>query len=134
MGVVFVVSLIGTFFFGNIFARYLWMSPLFHAIGGSLTAWLWLAVYRAAQGRYMVHISPKWVLSIMLIWGVICIGVAWEVWELFLDNYTSVTIQYSVTDTLLDLVFDGIGAILFVCIWYTRAPKDERNSDIRRIR
>ncbi|PSQ03804.1 hypothetical protein BRC92_06025 [Halobacteriales archaeon QS_4_69_31] len=99
-----------------------WWDHMTHALSSSVVAGVGYATVRAidehAEG---VVLPPKFVFVFILLF-VLAFGVLWEVLEFgiglaadFLGAETVLT-QYGLEDTLLDLVFDTVGAVV-VATW-----------------
>jgi hypothetical protein len=87
-----------------------WFDILMHGIGGIAVGFF--------MGALLVRFKPV-VLShhglyiILVVGGALFVGLAWESIELFLDLYMKAQVhQLSVSDTILDLVMDGVGAYI----------------------
>lgn len=73
-----------------------------HFMGGFFIGLLWMFVFPPKD------LSFKSILKIIL--GVLFIGILWEVFEVFLNNYT-VQNPFDMIDTLSDIFFDFVGGI-----------------------
>jgi hypothetical protein len=102
---------------GVVFARAgifdLWygVSPIMHALGGFVTAWtMWMLIWykRVGQLQYPRYVRVSTTIGVVLI-----IGIVWEWHELVLELWTGTNHILGVTDTLLDLTMDGVGALVY---------------------
>lgn len=87
-------------------------SPIMHALGGFVTAWtVWHALKLALPTRAL----PKHPLirTLCVLGGVLLIGVLWEWYELILDILYDTGHIPGVGDTLIDLLMDSVGALVY---------------------
>jgi len=123
----------------------LWLTSavFFHAIGSAglytlipswdtLTHTLSATVVAAAGYTTLraIHIHadsvhlPPWAMFSLTVVFVLAMGVVWEILEFFVDRSArllgldTVPAQHGIDDTIVDLVFDGVGAVL-VAAWGT---------------
>lgn len=81
-----------------------WVFEVSHFIGGFLLA-----------GLFSNFISS----SFRIVAGVLIVGILWELWELFVDRQPRLRKKFNqgpitLPDTILDLVLDLTGAIIFI--------------------
>lgn len=108
----------------NFYASVWWYDHVTHALSSSLVAAAGYATARAVdEHREELYFPPKFVFAFILS-ATLAFGVGWEIVE-FAVGTASTTLtstpaltQYGVGDTMLDLVFDAIGAVI-VAIWGT---------------
>ena len=119
------VYLIGLYFtyIYPAFELFVWMSPLMHTLGGLVTAFTFDQFYRQCSVRWKVCIEPVGVYMMYLIAMTVCVGVAWEIYEYLHDVFFVSVWQPGVGDTLLDLVMDTVGAVLYTFFFLTIEPK-----------
>lgn len=99
-----------------------WWDNLTHALSSSIVAAVGYATARSfdeyAEG---VSLPPKF-MTVFILLFVLAFGVLWEVIEFVLAEAaailgtSAVLTQYGLEDTMLDLVFDTVGAII-VALW-----------------
>jgi hypothetical protein len=98
-----------------------WYDHLTHALSASIVAAVGYASARAVDvHRADVYLPPTFTFVFILLF-VLAFGVLWEVLEFAvggLGTYLGATIltQYGLEDTMLDLVFDLVGAVI-VATW-----------------
>ena len=99
-----------------------WWDHMTHALSASVVAAAGYATVRAIdEHSEKVHLPSKFVAVIILLF-VLAFGVLWELLEFALGiaaeqlGSASVLTQYGVYDTLWDLVYNSIGAVL-VALW-----------------
>ncbi|QSG08383.1 putative membrane protein [Halapricum desulfuricans] len=99
-----------------------WWDHATHALSASVVAAAGYATVRAIdEHSEKVHLPSKFVAAIILLF-VLAFGVLWELLEFALGiaadqlGTSSVLTQYGVYDTLWDLVYNSIGAVL-VALW-----------------
>ena len=101
-----------------------WWDHLTHALSSSLVAATGYAVARALdEHNEDIYLPPKFMFAFLLLF-VLAFGVLWEVLEFAITGTASVfgtqavLTVYGVHDTLLDLVFNTVGAVV-VAVWGT---------------
>lgn len=108
----------------NFYTTVWWWDHLTHALSSSIVAAIGYTTVRALDRHSAeIDVPPKFMFVFILMF-VLAFGVAWEVLEFSITlvaaatgNATILT-QFGLSDTMLDLVFDTIGAIV-VAIWGT---------------
>jgi hypothetical protein len=108
----------------NFYASIWWWDHVTHALSSSLVAAVGYTTVRALD-RHSEEISiPPRFMFVFILLFVMAFGVAWEVLEFTITlvatatgNATILT-QFGLDDTMLDLVFDTIGAVV-VAVWGT---------------
>jgi hypothetical protein len=108
----------------NLYATIPWWDHLTHTLSASVVAAVGYATARSfdehAQG---VDLPPRFMFVFILVF-VLAFGVLWEVIEFALDELSALTgttailSQHGLEDTMLDLVFDSVGAVV-VALWGT---------------
>jgi hypothetical protein len=108
----------------NFYKSIWWWDHLTHALSSSIVAAIGYTTVRALDRHSEeIYVPPRFMFVFILLF-VLAFGVAWEVLEfaitLAAEAMGSETIltQFGLGDTMLDLVFDTIGAIV-VAIWGT---------------
>jgi hypothetical protein len=101
-----------------------WYDHVTHALSASIVAAAGYAGARAIdEHREDIYLPPRFMFVFVLSF-VLAVGVLWEVIEFAVGGLASVVgaesalTQYGLEDTMLDLVFNTIGAIV-VAIWGT---------------
>ncbi|WP_122089563.1 hypothetical protein [Halalkalicoccus subterraneus] len=113
----------------NLYRTVWWWDHLTHGLSASVVAAVGYAAARAVDLHTEdVHLPPRFMFVFILLF-VLAFGVFWEVIEFALGSigpalgFGSVLTQYGLEDTMLDLVFNTIGAIV-VAIWGTSHLND----------
>lgn len=102
-----------------------WWDSLTHTLSATVVAGVGYATVRAVDEHTRAVYLPPQFLSFFILVVTLAFGVFWEVLEFSMRGVTdilgiqAVLIQYSLEDTLTDLVFDAVGAIL-VALFGTR--------------
>jgi len=106
-----------------------WWDHMTHALSSSVVAGVGYATVRALdQHSEDIHLPPKFVFVFILLF-VLAYGVFWEILEFGLAEGAAllgtdtVLTQYGLTDSLLDLLFNSIGAVV-VALWGTAYLND----------
>lgn len=109
---------------GNLYATIGWYDHLTHTLSASVVAATgYITVRSIDEHAAEVSLPPKFAFVFVLLF-VLAFGVLWEVLEFVLAEAASrigakpVLTQHGLGDTMLDLVFDTIGAVV-VAIWGT---------------
>lgn len=90
---------------------------LLHFLGGASMAYflhgilLWLAA--------RISLSPKWISYLIAFTGACTVAVFWEFGEAASDHWLGTHVQQSLTETMLDLFYGVLGAILMICLLAT---------------
>jgi hypothetical protein len=99
-----------------------WWDHLTHALSASVVAGVGYAAVRALDEHSEAVVLPRRFVFVFILLFVIAFGVAWEVLEFLLAEGAalvgsqSVLTQYGLEDTMLDLTFDIVGAVV-VASW-----------------
>ena len=108
----------------NFYKSIWWWDHLTHALSSSIVAAIGYTTVRALDRHSEdIYVPPRFMFVFILMF-VLAFGVAWEVLEFTITlaaeatgNATILT-QFGLGDTMLDLVFDTVGAVV-VAIWGT---------------
>jgi len=108
----------------NFYVSIWWWDHLTHALSSSIVAAVGYTTVRALDRHSAeLYLPPRFMFVFILLF-VLAFGVAWEVLEfsitLAAELFGSDTVltQFGLGDTMLDLVFDTIGAVV-VAVWGT---------------
>ncbi|SEW32164.1 hypothetical protein [Natrinema salifodinae] len=106
----------------NLYRQVWWWDHMTHALSASLVAGAGYATVRAidehAEGVYL----PRKFVSLFILLFVVAFGVLWEILEFAIAlsaeafGFDAVLTQYGLGDTMLDFVFNSIGALV-VALW-----------------
>ena len=102
----------------NVYQQIFWWDHLTHALSASIVAGAGYATVRAIQDRVEDVEFPPRIEFILIVVLVIAFGVLWEVAEFAIAELSlalgaePVLTQYGVGDTMLDLLFDAVGAVI----------------------
>jgi hypothetical protein len=101
-----------------------WWDHLTHALSSSVVAGVGYATARALDVHSeRIYLPPQFMFVFILLF-VLAFGVFWEVIEFAIGllaevaGTRTVLTQYGLEDTMLDLIFDAIGAVV-VAVWGT---------------
>jgi len=87
-----------------------WFDILMHGLGGIVVGLFMAALLVKVKPVLKKHLG---LFIFLILAGTVLVGLLWESLELFLDLYMKTTIhQPSVSDTILDLIMDGAGALV----------------------
>jgi len=108
----------------NFYVSIWWWDHLTHALSSSIVAAVGYTTVRALDRHSDdLYLPPRFMFVFILLF-VLAFGVAWEVLEFSITlaaellGSDTVLTQFGLGDTMLDLVFDTIGAVV-VAIWGT---------------
>ncbi len=83
-----------------------------HAMSSSLIAALGF-VFVVALDRYVESIYlPRGFLALFIVMFTMAMGVSWEIMEYVVDGATGSNMQYSLSDTMVDLLFDSFAGFI----------------------
>ncbi|WP_146417419.1 hypothetical protein [Haloarcula hispanica] len=108
----------------NFYVTIWWWDHFTHALSSSVVAAVGYTTVRALDEHTDEISIPSRFMFVFLLLFVMAFGVLWEVIEFSITLAASATgndtilTQFGLSDTMLDLVFDAIGAII-VAIWGT---------------
>jgi len=109
---------------GNFYQNLPWWDKVTHTLSSSIVAAAGYITARAFdEHSEAVRLTPRFMFAFILI-VTLAFGVFWEVIEFVIGEASArfgtgtVLTQYGLGDTMLDLVFDTVGAIL-VAVWGT---------------
>jgi len=109
---------------GNFYSTLPWWDKVTHTLSSSIVAGAGYTTARAFDEHAdSVSLPPRFMFVFILI-ITLAFGVFWEVIEFVIGEAAALTgsdavlTQYGLTDTMLDLVFDTIGAVV-VAVWGT---------------
>ncbi|MFB6309268.1 MAG: hypothetical protein ABEH35_08060 [Haloarculaceae archaeon] len=109
---------------GSFYRSLPWWDHMTHALSSSLVAAVGYTTVRALDEHSdTVEFPPRFVFVFILLF-VLAFGVLWEVIEFVIGEAAAmaggapVLTQYGLGDTMLDLVFDTVGAVI-VAVWGT---------------
>ena len=109
---------------GTVYQSIWWWDHITHALSASLVGAAGYATVRAIDEHVGDLAFPPRFAFAFILTVTLAFGVAWEIVEFAIGGLTSIIgvsatlIQYSVHDTILDLVFNIIGAVI-VALWGT---------------
>jgi hypothetical protein len=107
----------------NIYNFVPWWDHLTHTLSSSIVAAVGYTTARAFdEHSKMVRLPPQFTFAFILV-VTLAFGVFWEVIEFAIGEIAALTggavlTQYGLRDTMLDLVFDTVGAVV-VAVWGT---------------
>ena len=107
----------------NIYSFVPWWDHLTHTLSSSIVAAVGYTTARAFdEHSKMVRLPPQFTFAFILV-VTLAFGVFWEVVEFAIGEIAALTggavlTQYGLRDTMLDLVFDTVGAVV-VAVWGT---------------
>jgi hypothetical protein len=99
-----------------------WWDKLTHFLSTGLIAGFgFIGIVIADKYLPSIYLPPRF-LPFFIIIFVMAMGVFWEVVEYFLDALFGTRMQYSLSDTVMDLVFNLAGAVAVAIIgpWYLK--------------
>jgi len=92
--------------------RFWWWDKLTHFLSASLIAGFGF-IFIVIIDKYVDTIYlPQRMLSFFIIVFVLAMGVVWEIFEFGFDVFLGTRMQYSLDDTVMDLVFDLLGGLV----------------------
>jgi hypothetical protein len=106
----------------NLYSTVWWWDHLTHALSASVVAAAGYATVRAVDEHSGPVTIPPTFISVFILVFVLAFGVLWELLEFFLGlavdrlGMTNILTQYGTEDTLKDLLFNSIGAVV-VAVW-----------------
>jgi hypothetical protein len=108
----------------NLYGQEWWFDHVTHALSSSVVAAVGYSTARALDEHSPDIHLPRRFMFVYIVLFVIAFGVVWEVIEFGLGELarlqgnTALLTQHGLDDSMLDLVFDSVGAVI-VAIWGT---------------
>ncbi len=93
--------------FYGFYDRISWWDHLTHAMSASLVAALGLVFVVSIDRYYESIYLPRPFLAFFIVMFTMAFGVMWELMEFGIDGLTGSLMQYSLDDSMLDMLFDG---------------------------
>jgi hypothetical protein len=122
----------------NLYASVWWYDHVTHALSASVVAAAGYATARAVDLHSPeVRLPPRFMFAFILLLT-LAFGVFWEVIEFTIGEAAAVLggepvlTQYGLDDSMLDLVFDAVGAVV-VAVWGTAYLTDVAGAIARRL-
>lgn len=101
----FIAPLSATFFGYTMESSVLGEDKLFHVAGGAVLAWFAAILYRGKiQGRLL--------FALAIVSFAVAVGALWEVYEWVLLVMKNDTMHMTLTDSMLDIIADTVGAVV----------------------
>ncbi len=106
----------------GVYVRVGWWDHLTHALSGSLVAGVGYSTAVALDEHSDAVSFPRRFLFVYVLVFTLAFGVLWEVLEFAsrgiatVAGWGPVLVQYGLEDTMLDLMFDAVGALAFAAI------------------
>ncbi|MBN1678604.1 MAG: hypothetical protein JW880_08720 [Candidatus Thermoplasmatota archaeon] len=126
--------------FYGFYDRVSWWDNITHAMSASLVASLGL-VFLVSIDRYYESIQlPRPFIAFFIVMFTMAFGVLWELVEFATDELTGSLMQYSLDDTMLDLMFDGFAGFFVAAATtqyiFKRTPQEKfaESFDVEAIR
>jgi hypothetical protein len=122
----------------NLYASVWWYDHVTHALSASVVAAAGYATARAIDLHSAeIRLPPRFMFVFILL-VTLAFGVLWEVIEFTIGEAAALTgsdavlTQYGLDDSMLDLVFDSVGAVI-VAVWGTAYLSDVAGAIARRL-
>lgn len=93
--------------FAGFYDRIIWWDHLTHAMSASLVASLGLVFVVSIDRYYESIFLPRPFLAFFIVMFTMAFGVIWELVEFMMDELTGSLMQYSLDDSMHDMMFDG---------------------------
>ncbi|MFB1063885.1 hypothetical protein [Natrinema sp. H-ect4] len=106
----------------TLYSQVWWWDHMTHALSASLVAGVGYATVRALHEHAAGIYFPRRFVAVFILLFVLAFGVLWEILEFVIAlsadalGVKAVLTQYGLEDTMLDFVFNSIGAIV-VALW-----------------
>lgn len=99
--------------------KYAWLDEFLHFVSGILVALLGFLLVYIIYYRKGIITSPRFI-AITTFFFSLAVAALWEIFEFLMDTFLGLNMQLgSLTDTMLDLTFDCIGAVITsICVYY----------------
>lgn len=101
-----------------------------HFVGGFSIAWMAHIFFGGLKARGVVPVLPAWLNRYLLISSVFVAGVVWEFYEWASDSFLGTTTQFTIPETMGDLLMDVSGGALFLAILFVIGLNKNRRGQI----
>lgn len=114
----------------GLYDRTWWWDHLTHALSAAVVTSVAYATVSALDNHHEDLVLPAHFLAVFLLTSTLALGVLWETLEFVardlgtLIGAEPVLVVYGVSDTLLDLVFDAVGALIVGVVGVHRLGSD----------
>jgi hypothetical protein len=118
--------------FSGLYDSVEWWDHLTHITSATLIAVLGLVVVVSID-KYTDSIDlPRVFLALFIVMFTMAVGVFWELMEYANDQLMGSHLQYSLDDTMVDLLFDGFGGFIVAAFgsYYLRNASDEHFAEV----
>jgi len=95
-----------------------WWDKLTHFISAGLISILGFTILLTITRLSDSLFIPRIVIPIILLLFILATGVVWEIFEFFCDMILGTNMQYSLEDTVYDMMFNTVGAIFASALGY----------------
>jgi hypothetical protein len=100
------------------YAKLWWWDIVLHTGSGLALGLAGFLIMYTLDRKSMIKASPVWIAIFSFSFGV-AIGAIWEIFEFSMDVFFNLNMQKSgLTDTMLDLIVDSLGALIVSVIGY----------------
>lgn len=111
----------------NAYENFWWWDTMLHVSSGLILGFAAFLVIYTGLRRKEIHLTPRMVALLVFLVG-IGFGAIWEIFEFAMDQLFGLNmqrLQTGVTDTMKDLIVDGLGAMImgYVGARYIRREK-----------
>ncbi len=109
MAFVFLSLVAGEYF--NLYGKLLWWDDMLHFVSGIVVGYIGLLVLHIDDAKKRA-VSGPWFAAIFIVSLVFTSAAVWEIFEFLVDQFARGHMQYGVTDTMVDVIDAGIGALV----------------------
>jgi len=132
-----VVFVYASLFLGNLqgfYVRFWWWDIMLHASSGLILGIFgFLLVHVINEHEHLeLHMKPSFVAMFAFMFS-LGMGTLWEIFEFGMDTFFNTNMQVgSLRDTMVDLIVDGIGALLMSLLGYSYLRTKKTDSFLER--
>ncbi len=108
----------------GLFAEFWWWGALLNLTASFALGLVGLSAMYALYRGKMINASP-FVISFFAFCFAVAIGALWELFEFVLDSGFGFVLQKSIQDTMGDMIFNSVGALIISVIGYNLLKKNK---------
>lgn len=112
---VFLSLIAGEYF--NLYGRFRWWDDMLHFVSGLLIGYIALLALHVDDSTKKA-VSGPWFAAVYVLSIVLMSAAVWEIFEFSVDQFARGHMQYGVTDTMIDIIDAGAGAVVMAVMGF----------------
>jgi len=112
---VFLSLIAGEYF--NLYGRFIWWDDMLHIVSGLLIGYIALLTLHVDDSKKRA-VSGPWFAAVYILSVVLMSAAVWEIFEFSVDQFAHGHMQYGLTDTMVDIIDAGAGAVVMAFLGF----------------